>query len=194
MSMKIIFDFDDVIFDSHAFKQKIFSGLVSSGIPSDIIKDLYISHRSAFSPFTLYKDAAEKSGLKISEKSLKNAVTALVQNVDSYIDVRIIELIKRIGKDNCFVVTAGDKDFQKLKVEASLGGVVVPSHCFYVGHKKSEALIQICEKYKDESIIFVDDKSRYMDEANSLHLKNLHPILYRHDGFEQLSQKIKELS
>lgn len=192
--MKIIFDFDDVIFDSNAFKQKIFSGLVSSGIPSDIIKDLYISHRSSFSPFTLYKDAVEKSGLRISEKSLKSAVTALVENVDSYVDKRIVDLIKKIGKENCFVVTAGDKDFQKLKVEASLGGVIDPEHCFFVEYKKSEALQKICEQYPDEPVIFVDDKSRYMDEAHSLHIKNLHPVLYRHDGFEQLSQKIKELS
>ena len=192
--MKIIFDFDDVIFDSHAFKQKIFSGLVSFGIPSDIIKDLYISHRSSFSPFTLYKDAVEKSGLRISEKSLKSAVTALVENVDSYVDKRIVDLINKIGKENCFVVTAGDKDFQKLKVEASLNGVIIPEHCFFVEYEKSEALQKICEQYPHEPVIFVDDKSRYMDEANSLHIKNLHPVLYRHDGFEQLSQKIKELS
>jgi hypothetical protein len=192
--MKIIFDFDDVIFDSHAFKQKIFSGLVSSGIPSDIIKDLYISHRSSFSPYTLYKDAVEKSGLKISDKSLRGAVNALVKDVDSYIDTRIVTLITTIGKEHCFVVTAGDKDFQKLKVEASLGGVVIPEHCFFVEYKKSEALQKICEQYPDEPVIFVDDKSRYMDEAHSLHIKNLHPVLYRHDGFEQLSQKIKELS
>lgn len=192
--MKIIFDFDDVIFDSNAFKQRIFSGLVSSGIPSDVIKDLYIGHRATFSPAVLYREAVEKNGLKISEKSINNAVNNLVQNIDSYIDHRIISLIDSFGKENCFIVTAGDKDFQKMKVSASLSDVVFDEHCFFVEKKKSEVLKSICEKYKDEPVIFVDDKSRYMDEANSLNIQNLHPVLYRHDGFDVLSLKIKELS
>lgn len=192
--MKIIFDFDDVIFDSNAFKQRIFSGLVSSGIPSDIIKDLYIGHRATFSPFILYKDAVEKTGLKISEKSINKSVEDLVKNVDSYVDKKIITLIKEIGEENCFIVTAGDIDFQKLKVNASLGNVIVEENCFFVEKKKSEALKSICEMCPNEPVIFVDDKSRYMDEANSLNLQNLHPVLYRHDGFDVLSSKIKELS
>ncbi len=192
--MKIIFDFDDVIFDSNAFKQRIFSGLVSSGIPSDVIKDLYIGHRTNFSPIILYKDAVEKTELKISEKSIKKSVEDLVQNVDSYIDQRIISLIQSLGKENCFIVTAGDKDFQKLKVKASLGNNIIEEHCFFVEKKKSEALKSICEMYPTESIIFVDDKDRYIEEAKSLNTKNLFPILYRHDGFDVLSSKIKELS
>ncbi|MCF7843750.1 hypothetical protein K9M47_02535 [Candidatus Gracilibacteria bacterium] len=193
--MKIIFDFDDVIFDTQSFKQKVFSGLNSCGVDSEVVKGLYGSHRRLFNPSSIYRDVVVISGKNISEEKVNEAIDNLFQDIGKYIDKRITDIIYSTGKDNCFILTAGDEDFQRLKIQNSLDKSVINNeHVIFVKDNKDSKVKEICEKYPNESIIFVDDKNEHINEVAALNLKNLYPILYNKDGFDILSSKIRELS
>ncbi len=193
--MKIIFDFDDVLFDAYSFKQKVFSGLTSYGIHTKDIEDLYKQHRKIFNPRTVYKEALENSSQNISEIELQKVLDELFSSIDTYIDRRMITLFESVGKDNCYIVTAGDEEFQKQKIKSSLGNTGVDlDHIFFVKEHKGDIVQTICKQYPNEKVVFVDDKKEHIQEVLVLGIVNVIPVLYDVHGFETLSLKIKELS
>ncbi len=92
--MKIIFDFDDVLFkNTPEFKERMFSVIEQAGIP---------------------RDQAEKRYLEVRDKefSLKNFLKELFGNEDLYekimsvcpdlVDKKMADLARQTGKENCY--------------------------------------------------------------------------------------------
>lgn len=189
--MKIIFDFDDVVFDAKKFKRNVFSGLLSYGIDENVVKEIYNNHRKIFNPSLLYKEVLEKNKIHISSEEINQLIDNLFQGLPIYIDQRMIDLMCYVGKENCFIVTAGDEDFQRKKIKFSLGdAMVLDNHILFVKEKKDEKLKYICELYKDEAIIFVDDKDTHIQEVKALKMNNLYTVLYDEQGFDSLHAMI----
>lgn len=190
--MKIIFDFDDVLFDTKAFKDKIFIGLSKFNIDNKIIKNLYQGHRKIFNIKKFYEEAIGLSKVSVSEKEIEEVSNIVLRDLTGYADERLVNLMHGLGKENCFILSAGDEDFQRHKIH--LSGVVDAVHdkqTIIVEDDKKEILRKICEEYSNESIIFIDDKERYIEDAVSIKMPNLFPVLYDENGFEALKEVIK---
>lgn len=190
--MKIIFDFDDVLFDTELFKEKIFSGLSRFNIDEDILKTLYQKHRKVFNIKKFYEEVINLSKISINEKEIDEVSDCILKDLTGYVDERLINLILSLGKENCFILSAGNESFQKHKIHSSgVIDVIYSEQTIIVEDDKKESLKNICNLYPKESIIFIDDKKRYIEDAVSLKIPNLFPVLYDEKGFDALNEVIK---
>ena len=189
--MKVIFDFDDVIFDTKLFKKHIFSSLTQFNIDEDVVKEFYEKNRKAFNLSSLLKEIVISSGVSVSDEELEDIVDMLLQDAVKYVDTKLIDLMKKIGLENCFIITAGEVEFQKQKLKISGVTDLLPlGHIMIVGYDKKKKIKFICKTYQNERVIFVDDKEDHIEEAKHLALKNLHTVLYNERGFEVLSKSV----
>ncbi len=190
--MKVIFDFDDVLFDTKAFKGKIFAGISKFNIDEDILKTLYEKHRKFFNIRKFFEEALSLSKISVSEKEIEEISNIVLHDLTGYVDERLVNLIHGLGKENCFILSAGNEGFQKDKMHSSgVVDVVHSEQTIIVKDDKKETLRNICSEYLNESIIFIDDKERYIEDAVSIRMPNLFPVLYDENGFEALNDVIK---
>ena len=107
----------------------------------------------------------------------------------NFLNKELINIIKKLGKESCFILTHGHKNWQKDKIK-NTGIESLFSEIFVVSESKKEAVEKICEKYKDEKIIFVDDKIRHFEDLDFVKYPNLKTILYDEQGLEKLKVEI----
>lgn len=176
--MKIIFDFDDVLFDTSLFKKKVFEGLVFLGIQSNEIESVYKDYQNSFDIEKIYKEIVAQKKLSFDEK-VKESIASIMKNTPEYLNQELLDLIDNLPKEDCFIVTTGDKHFQEQKIKSSgLSTHFLENHIIIVPGSKKEALTSLCAMYKNEVIIFIDDKEENIEVAKSLISEKLIPILY----------------
>ncbi len=173
--MKFIFDFDDVLFDTRKFKEFMFSYVEKSGTSRAIAEKYYKEVR------------AREFSLKefLAHFSIGNMYEEIMQECPNFLNTKLIEVVKNLGKENCFIVTNGDKEFQKDKIKRNnIGFLFYEIHI--VPESKKELVEKICDKYKNEQIMFIDDKDRFFENLDFKKYPNLKTILFDEHGFEQL--------
>lgn len=189
--MKLILDFDDVIFDTKSFKIKVFSGLDSSGISAENVESIYQTQRSSFNITTLYREVIRFAGIVMSQEELEKKIETVLQDLHNYVDERLIQMINNIGKENCYILTAGDSEFQKQKLLFSgISKILTNEQIIIVGSDKKESLRLVCGLHPNEPIIFADDKEINIQDAQSLMIPNLFPIEYDENGFKKLNEVV----
>jgi hypothetical protein len=178
--MKYIFDFDDVLFQTTAgFRKKLILQLNKVGISEDKISEYILKER-------------------LNLFSLKNMVKFLGLPDDLYQDImadnsdfinhNLIELIKKQNKQDVFVVTYGDEEFQLAKLNSS--GVVnlfLPENIFITSGSKKEIIENICTRNKNEKIIFIDDNQKHFNDIDFQKCSNLTTILYTGQDISDLT-------
>src|SRR3989344_5835061 len=60
------------------------------------------------------------------------------------------------------------------------------SDIIIVAGSKKEAVEKICAKYKDEKVIFIDEKAKYFEDLDFVKYPNLKTVLYDEKGLEKL--------
>ena len=55
------------------------------------------------------------------------------------------------------------------------------SQTYVVTESKKEIISRICEKHKDEQVVFIDDKPRFLDDVDLKDSPNLIPVQYNKD-------------
>ena len=108
-----------------------------------------------------------------------------MQESRHFINVELIDLVKKIGKENCYIITNGEYEFNKDKVFTS-GLSALFTGIFIVPGSKKEIIYDLCGKHKDEQVIFVDDKPKFIDDIDPNLCPNLKTILYDEKGIEKL--------
>ncbi len=188
--MKFIFDFDDVLFHNTAqFKEHMYSCLekagVSHGMPAEYYKEM---RGNQFQPKKFI------SGLLTRCKLNKNAgdiYEEILSQVKNFLNTEVLEIIKKLGKDNCYLVTQGNKEFHEDKLKAS--GVVPLFHeVTIVPEFKKSVIENICKNHKDETVIFIDDRQKFFDELDYKKYPNLKTILFDEQGLEKLKAEISK--
>ncbi len=193
--MKIIFDFDDVLFDSVSFKRKVFSYFDKYGLGLDVCELLYKKHRADFSLRNLYEEVMVYTDKAFTQGEFDEFHDNSFFNFESYLNNDLVTIIEKVGKENCFVLTAGNESFQYEKIVASgLSSYIDKEHIIIVKDDKKEALRELCKLHVHDSIIFVDDKEVHAEGARSLDLSNLHVVLYDTTGFASLVNTVNVLS
>ena len=181
--MKLIFDLDDVLF--HTTKRRneyLWPFLEKLGIPKEKIEEYYTENRK--NHFSMKKLLAHFSIGDLYEKAM--------HQYENFVNQDLLEIVKRIGKLNCYLITYGDKEFQLDKIKRTgmadlfCEVIVVPTD-----HKK-ELIEKICTKHKNEKVVFVDDKIKHLENLDFKKCPKLKTILYDEQGFEKLLAEISK--
>ncbi|MFA6076719.1 MAG: HAD hydrolase-like protein [Candidatus Paceibacterota bacterium] len=175
--MKFIFDFDDVLFHSTPrFKEHLRSSLEKAGI-SRVAVEEYVENLQG-KGFSL-KELLNKFSVNLNwyEKILKNS--------EEFINQDLLKIIKKLGRENCYIVSFGDREFQSDKIKRARIETLF-SKITVVSDSKKEAIEKICAKHKDEQVIFVDDKAKHFANLDFKKYPNLKTILFDEQGLEKL--------
>lgn len=175
--MKYIFDFDDVLFNnSNGLKQAMYAQLEAVGISKDIAYTYYKTVREKkFSLKSFLEDLLKKYGKDVG------LVDEMYENImaecPNFTNKELVDKIDKLGSDNCFMVTNGELKFQKDKIDrANISHYF--KEIFVVPGSKNEVIYDICTRYKDEKVIFVDDKVKFFEDLDLSRCPNLENILY----------------
>ena len=95
----------------------------------------------------------------------KELYDKLMSESPNFVNQEILKLIRKAGKENCYMVTYGDKEFQKEKIEKS-GVSKLFSEIFIVQNGKKEAVESICAKHSEEQVLFIDDKAEHFEDLD----------------------------
>ncbi len=185
--MKIIFDFDDVLFDAKAFKELMFFYLEEKGVSN--AREVYTSMRARDKTF-LVLDYLRS--LHIPKEDVDSVYEGIVTPAKWLVKQDVLSILKKVGKENAFIVSLGEEAFQRDKIEQALGDDVLDSHVVVVSPSKREEIIRVCTMYKDEEIIFVDDKIELLNNLPMSELPNLKTVLFDETGLEKLKSLVGE--
>ncbi len=176
--MKYIFDFDDVIsFTTRYRKEFMVPFLEKHGISTEVVSEYYQKAR-------------------ITGFSLKDLLSSLRRDdlyeeiMAPYKDFRndaVIKVIEKLGKENCFLITHGDEEFQKDKI-ARAGVIPLFSEIITLVGTKKNAVADIADRYQDEEIFFIDDKSKYFEDIDFSKNPNINTLLYTGQNLENYFQ------
>ncbi len=199
--MKLILDFDDVLFNAGDFKKILFERLESyfknlknfEHFSVDDIRARYDAERLKDTPFSL-KSFLKNIFEEVHESSI--GVSIIYDEVMSHcrecVNHDLVGVVDKVGKENCFIVTSGDREFQNDKiVRTELGALV--SRAIIVPGGKSDQVESICLEFPGEDIIFVDDKNKYFTDIDMEVCKNLKTVLYnKNHGLSNLIAELEE--
>src|SRR3989344_5478051 len=182
--MKFIFDFDDVLFNnSKQFKEHMYACFEKRGVSKDKAKEYYENtidnkrDRLWLKEMIAYFSAPEELYEEILNAS------------KDFINEDLASLLKTLGNENCYIVTRGHQNFQMDKISRTELSDYF-SEIIVVQGSKKEAVEEICEKHKDEKVIFIDDKAHHFGGLDFKKYPNLKTILYDEQGLNKLKAEI----
>lgn len=175
--MKFIFDFDDVLFhNTKQFKEHMYVCLKQAGVSREIAEKYYKTVR------------ANKFWLKemLSHFNIEESMyEKILEESKTFINQELVEIVKKLGKENCYIVTHGNETFQKDKIKHT-GLENLFTEIVVVSDSKKEAVEKICAKHLNEKVIFIDDKTKHFETLDFKKYPNLKTILYDKQGFSKL--------
>ncbi len=190
---KFIFDFDDVLFNNtKQFKKHMFSSIEEAGVPLPTALNYYKKVRKDQFPFSLKKFISKLfiKQKKFSKKLEKDLYQKIMKECKNFTNTELLEIVKKMGKTNCYMVTNGDKDFQKDKIKRSnISQLFCEIHI--VPESKKNVIEKICDKNRQGEIIFTDNRKIFIDDIDFKNCPNLKTIHY---DIENPKKGIEEIS
>lgn len=179
--MKVIFDFDDVLFSATRFrKEALYPFFEKLGIPQADIDAYYqIVRLEGFSVKNLL------AHFKLDE----NLNESILHNAPIFVNQDLVEIAKSLGKENCFIATFGNESWQIEKIDRS-GITPLFNKIFYTQESKKDFIHDICAQFPEEKIIFVDDKAKHFEDIDFSKCPNLKTVLFDDQGVENLRKEI----
>jgi FMN phosphatase YigB (HAD superfamily) len=175
--MKYIFDFDDVLLHTtKMFKRQMYNSLENAGINREDALEYYRKTRGQeFSLRNFITELLKTAGKDTAQT--EKIYEEIMSKCPNFTNVELVNKISTMGKENCFIVTNGDGDFQSEKIKRS-GISHLFQEVFVVPGSKQEAIYNICSKYKDDKVFFVDDKTTFFNDIDFNKCPNLETVLY----------------
>lgn len=175
--MKYIFDFDDVIFDSHTFKNRIAELLLGYSISrEDFLADYAQVRGPGYSVSQHITDLFQKYNVQVGESEITSIVDTLFADIKQLLNFDVVTFISKNTSD-VFILSAGNTDFQMRKIiETGIKDIV--SEVVIVPHSKKEWVIVFAKKYPDETVYFIDDNREHLLHKEFDSVSNLKTILY----------------
>lgn len=175
--MKYIFDFDDVLFNNtKQFKEHMYMSLETVGISRLLAEKYYKSIRNK--GFTVKKFISFLyKNLKIKTITQRDLYEKIMGECESFVNKKVVKIVKKLGKENCYIVTHGNKKYQLEKITRTKLEPLF-NKIFVVQKSKKQSIESICKKYKNETIFFIDDKQERLQDLDLVKYPNLKTILY----------------
>lgn len=157
----IIVDFDDTLFGTQKFKQALVKSLAGLGVSEELFWQTYsearILENGSFSySFSRHAKILEKQGFDYNGILGKFNLVKIKDFL--FVDtVEFLEYLKKIGQD-LYLLSLGDDNFQKLKVEeCGIGSYF--KKVFFRGKDKGLVVKEILQECgEDSNIFFINDK------------------------------------
>lgn len=181
--MKYIFDFDDVlVHTTKKIKEHTYSVLEKAGVSRGLSEEYIEKERRSL--FSLKKMLAHFS---VSESLYEE----IMKETKNFVNNELVEIVKKIGKSDCYIITYGDKEFQMEKIKRA-GIESLFSEIIVVLESKKEAVEKICAQHRDEKVIFIDDKAKHFKDLDFVKYPNLKTILYDEKSFKKVTIEINK--
>lgn len=183
--MKIISDFDDVMFNNSKLKEIIIATLTKAGIPQDIGEQTYQKEKEsgAFS-LTKFLHSLVKDEAKISEM-----YEEIMGNCQDLVNMAVLDQVRSAGDNNVYIISEGDEAFQRDKISRSTGNIF--PNITIVHGAKNRKVEEICRDFPKDDVIFVDDKQKYFDDIDMSMCPNLKTVLFTKYGLQMLKDEIE---
>jgi FMN phosphatase YigB (HAD superfamily) len=107
------------------------------------------------------------------------------------VNQELVAYIFEVGLENCYIVTNGDQEFQHEKI-ARAGLANNFKEIFVVSGTKKEKIKELCERFPDEEVIFIDNNSAFFNDIDMEACRNLKTVLYHENGFENVKAEVLE--
>ena len=174
---KYIFDFDDVLFlNTEKFKKHMYQCFDGVGVDYDTVKRYYqIEKEKGWVLQNLVE--AILNGENISTVSKEDLSEKIMQECKNFVNTDLVDKIKLLNKEDCYMVTHGIQEYQLEKVHRTGVGPLF-NQIFTVLDTKKGPIEMICEQFKDHEVIFVDDKEKRFADLDFEKHSNLRKVLY----------------
>lgn len=158
------------------FKKHMYECFLNFGIDKDTVKKYYATEKErGFIIYNLAKHVLEgENNTAISAEDLNEMI---MSKVPEFLNNELIEKIKLLGRDNCFMVTHGVPEYQLYKVWRS-GIYPLFKEVYIIQDTKKYSVEAVSQHYKDEDVYFIDDKESRFKDLDLDKCKNLKTILF----------------
>src|SRR3989338_2994876 len=107
--MKYIFDFDDVLFNNtRQFKPHMYACFKKAGVPRNMAEPYYKEVRV---------DRFWLKNLLLHFSIKESLYEEIMKKCNHFINKKLITVIKKLGKENCYILTHGGEEFQLDKIK-----------------------------------------------------------------------------
>lgn len=174
---KYIFDFDDVLFfNTEKFKKHMYKCFEDVGVLYDTVKKYYkIEKDKGWVLSNLVTSVLD--GENITSVNSDELTEKIMGECKNFINQELVDRIKQLDIENCYVVTHGVTEYQLEKLKRTN---LEPffTKVFVVQDTKKSSVEMICEQFKDEKVVFVDDKEKRFADLDFEKYPNLKKVLY----------------
>lgn len=190
--MKLVLDFDDVLFNNAKLKEQIFISLEQRGVDRNISKDLYAKYRETGVPpvlkdfLRMVAEASNHQGL-LGDGDCYEEIMSICSTLGNH---ELMKLALSVGSENVLIVTSGDREYQLDKIRRSLPEGLACEIIIVPGTKK-EAIEELCARFKDEDVLFADDKLKFFNDIDMEKCPNLKTILFNENGLINLQAEME---
>lgn len=192
-NMKYIFDFDDVLFrNTEMFKPRMFGLIADAGVPREEVEKDYSRPEVRWQQFSLKRFIKRMfethTAMLVPGADPEKVYANIMSEAHNFLNTKLIDEIKKIGPENCYIVTNGEYAFNHDKLSSSgILRVIDEKNVRIVPDDKGDAIEEICKKYGGENVIFIDDKPRFIEELQARKIENLKTILYIGNDLDLIS-------
>ncbi|MBI4812696.1 hypothetical protein HY798_04685 [Candidatus Falkowbacteria bacterium] len=168
--MKIVLDFDDVIFNTKTFVRNYKKIFLAYGISEDIFKECYYgsgedAQQKKYDPARHIKAIEEKLGKSLD--GLGGAASRFIHGgCEQYVFSDALSFLQRNHERGLHLVSFGDSEWQSSKIRRS-GIVSFFKKVIVLSGPKSAGIKTILEgdENKNKKIIFLDDRAEIIREV-----------------------------
>lgn len=174
---KYIFDFDDVLFfNTEKFKKHMYKCFEEIGVPYDVVKKYYaIEKEKGWVLQNLVASVLKGENLiSINKEELSEKIMRECKN---FINNKLIDEIKQLDVKDCYIVTDGVKEYQLEKINRTNLNFFF-TQIFTVQDTKKRPVESICDQFRDDRIVFIDDKEKRFADLDFKKYPNLRTVLY----------------
>lgn len=182
--MKLIIDFDDVLIDNSKIKTAIFNALEKTGISFIDAQAHYLKVRSTKMPFSLKEFLGTFENVDVAK-----VYEDIMSTCKGLVNKELLEVVLSNGAGNVYIVTNGEEEYQKDKIKNSLGDVF--QNIIIVPGSKNEVVEDLCKRFANEDVIFVDDKEEFFNDIDMEQCSNLKTVLWDERGLDKLISEIR---
>jgi len=174
---KYIFDFDDVLFlNTEKFKKHMYECFEEIEVSQDTVKRYYkIEKEKGWTLPNLVASVLE--GENITSVDKEELTEKIMGECKNFVNNELVDRIRTLQVEDCYMVTHGVKEYQLEKVDRTGLGPLF-TQIFTVLDTKKGPVEMICEKFKDDKIVFVDDKEKRFTDLDFVKYPNLRKVLY----------------
>ncbi|HTE48889.1 MAG TPA: HAD family hydrolase [Candidatus Paceibacterota bacterium] len=175
--MKVIFDFDGVLFNTKEFLRHLYACLEREGVSNTSTNEYY--NKVGGTQFSLKK--------LLSHFSVRaNLYEEILGESKNFINKELLKIVRKLGRENCYMITHANKEWQLDKIKSTGIGSFF-SEIIIVSESKKEAVEKICALNINEEVVFIDDKTKYFEGLDFKKYPNLKTILYDEKGLKKLN-------